>query len=54
MNHSPDTPQDRGGPDGPRQWKSKELKELDVWNSTEGSTSRDEIISLARQPAALK
>jgi len=30
MNHSPDTPQDRSSPDGPRQWKSKELRELEA------------------------
>jgi hypothetical protein len=42
MNHAPDTPQDRSGPDGPRQWKTKELREMEARAFPEGFTLRDE------------
>jgi hypothetical protein len=42
MNDSPDTPRDHSGPDGPRKWKSKDLRELEARAFPEGFTLRDE------------
>ena len=42
MNHPPDTPRDRRGPDGPSRWKSKDLKALEARAFPEGFTLRDE------------
>jgi hypothetical protein len=42
MNHPPDTPQDHSGPDGPRQWKSRDLRELETRAFPDGFTLRDE------------
>ena len=42
MNHPPDTSQDRSVPDGPRRWKSKDLRELEARTFPEGFTLRDE------------
>ena len=50
MNQPPDTLQDRSGPVGPRQWKSKELRELEARAFPEGFTPRDEanaIVAMA-------
>lgn len=50
MNHSPDAPQDHGVPDGPRQWKSRDLRELEARAFPEGFTLRDEanaIVAMA-------
>ena len=50
MNHPPNTSQDRSGPDEPRSWKSKKLRELEARAFPEGFTLRDEanaIVAMA-------
>ena len=42
MNQPPETPQDRSVRDGPHQWKSKELRELEARAFPDGFTLRDE------------